>query len=251
MKRILLVTCISLLLSGPMAGSAYAQPEEISEAITEGKAIYEQVCVLCHGIKGQGDGPAAFFFSSYSAPRPRVFTQNAFKFRSTPTGQLPTDQDLFRTLTNGVAGYMPSFAGLTAQERWNVIAYIKTFNAAFKATSPQPIELGAPTIPSSLSSIEKGRALYRNKCQTCHGPNGKGDSQLSQQGALKGHFDLPVRPRDLTNRLSFKNGTSPQDVFRSIMTGLDGGAMPGYADTFASQEEDAWHLVNYIFSLSW
>ncbi|MCA9465301.1 MAG: c-type cytochrome, partial [Nitrospira sp.] len=50
-----------------------------------GQKIYERSCVTCHGEFGKGDGPAAFYNSAYSAPRPRDFTVGNYKFRSTPS----------------------------------------------------------------------------------------------------------------------------------------------------------------------
>lgn len=239
----------TLLLSGLVAGSADAiKPEETPEVIAKGKAIFNRSCMLCHGIKGKGDGPAAFFFASYVAPRPRDFTQDIYKFRTTPFEALPTDEDLFRTVTNGVAGYMPPFEGLTEEERWQVIAYVKSFNPKFK-TQPRPqVTVNFPKVPSSPESIAAGREFFKLNCLICHGPNAKGNGMLWQQGILKGFFDLPIQPRDLTNGPQFKNGYFSREIFRTIVTGLH--QMPSFADSFKGKEEMAWNVVNYIMSLS-
>src|SRR2546430_12874238 len=79
-------------------------------------AVYNHACAWCHGKDGRGDGPAAFSINKYLSPRPRDFTRGRFKLRSTPSGQLPIDDDLLRTLERGIPGYMPSFRGLTAGE---------------------------------------------------------------------------------------------------------------------------------------
>lgn len=249
MKKMILVTCTTLLLSGFVVGSADAiKPEETPEVIAKGKAIFNRSCVLCHGIKGKGDGPAAFFFASYVAPRPRDFNQDIFKFRTTPFGDLPTDEDLFRTVTNGVSGYMPPFEGLTEEERWQVIAYVKSFNPKFKTQSRPQVTVNFPKVPSSPESIAAGREFFKLNCLICHGPNAKGDGAVFQQGALKGFFDLPIQPRDLSNLPSFKAGSSPQDIFRTLMTGMH--QMPSFAEILVEKEEFAWNVVNYIMSLS-
>ena len=80
-------------------------------------AVYNHACAWCHGKDGRGDGPAAFSINKYLSPRPRDFTRGLFKLRSTPSGQVPTDDDLLRTIERGIPGYMPSFRGLTAGER--------------------------------------------------------------------------------------------------------------------------------------
>ena len=69
-----------------------------TEQEARGKAVYERRCVGCHGPNGDGNGPMATFLD----PRPRDFRLGAFKFRTTPSGSLPTDGDLYRTLTRGL-----------------------------------------------------------------------------------------------------------------------------------------------------
>src|SRR5574337_2087133 len=69
----------------------------------QGKALYEKKCVVCHGAEGMGNGKAEFVLF----PKPRNFTKGIYKIRSTTT--LPTDTDLFRTITRGIPGTaMPS-----------------------------------------------------------------------------------------------------------------------------------------------
>src|SRR5438874_204311 len=69
-----------------------------ADLVARGEEEYAEHCIGCHGAKGDGNGLAATFLF----PRPRDFTIGAFKFRSTPSGSLPTDGDLFRTVTRGV-----------------------------------------------------------------------------------------------------------------------------------------------------
>lgn len=243
---------VSLVISGFAVSSALAvNPDETAENIAKGKAIYKRVCIFCHGGQGKGDGPAAFFIGAYSAPRPSDLTGRGYKFRTTPSGELPTDEDLFRVVTNGIPGYMPPFVGFTAEERWQVVWYVKALNPDFKEEGPEPLAIGFPSVPSTSESIERGRTLYLDfECDSCHGKNGRGESAISQAGELKDSQNLPIPPADLTNLPSFKNGASARAIARSILTGLDGTPMPSYADTFLGQEEDVWHLVNYILSLS-
>ncbi len=114
---------------------------ETSEAIAAGKDIYEKKCYYCHGITGDGNGPAAPRLD----PKPRNFTRNEYKIRSTGLGALPTDEDLFRIISSGVEGSaMPFWSTLTVEERWQVIHYIKTFNEDFKdKEAPEVVSIGA------------------------------------------------------------------------------------------------------------
>jgi mono/diheme cytochrome c family protein len=220
----------------------------------KGRQIFDRSCLFCHGVEGKGDGPAGWFLGRYAAPRPRNFTSEGFKLRSTESGMLPTDQDLFRTITQGIPGYMPSFASLTEEERWQVIAYVKAFNPAFKDERREPMAFGVPPFAPSEESIANGQRIYEQfGCMNCHGLNGKGDGPESLEGNLKDARGLIIRATDLTERSSFKNGSSARDIYRSIFTGFDGAPMPSFVNQFqgnGKSDRDAWDLVHYILSLS-
>jgi mono/diheme cytochrome c family protein len=245
----IVVGCVMLAA----ASSALAlKPNDNDVTRAKGKQIYERSCIFCHGSEGHGDGPAGWFIGRYEAPHPRNFAVESFKFRSTPTGELPTDQDLFRTVTQGIPGYMPSFSGLTEEQRWQVIAYVKSFKPAFKGAKPAAMTLPNPPGPPSEAGIENGRTLYfKYACDHCHGENGSGDGKEALDGNLKDARGLTISPGDLTQRTSFKNGASAQSIYRSIMTGLDGTPMPSYADTIGGNGAEVWDLVYYILSLSY
>jgi mono/diheme cytochrome c family protein len=237
-----------------LSGASFAQamkPDDNLETRAKGKQIYERSCIFCHGVDGKGDGPAGWFIGRYEAPHPRNFNGENFKLRSTPSGELPTDQDLFRTVTQGIPGYMPSFSGLSEEERWQVIAHVKTFKEAFKKENPTAMFLPNPPGPPSDAGIENGRKVYiKYGCQNCHGDNGYGDGKQALEGTLRDARGLIISPGDLTERASFKNGSSVRDIYRSIMTGLDGTPMPSYADTIGGNDKDVWDLAYYILSLS-
>lgn len=219
--------------------------------IQKGQIVYERSCLVCHGAKGLGDGPAAFYNAAFSASRPRDLTVGNYKFRSTGSGSLPLDQDLFRTVTNGIPGTMPSFSGLSAEQRWQVVAYIKTFYAGFQEEMPELASIPEFPIAPSADSVQRGKALYLEMdCHSCHGEQGQGEGDVALAGQLKDSTRLPISPNDLTNRTGWKNGSTARDVVRTLFTGLDGTPMPSYASQFAGQEEDAWHLANYVLSLS-
>lgn len=98
--------------AGPVASDAYGN----------GEGLYRQHCVHCHGITGDGKGPTAWALNPY----PRDFTRGTFKFKSTPIGYKPTDEDLRKTLMNGINGTaMPSFALLSEGEVDALIDYVK------------------------------------------------------------------------------------------------------------------------------
>jgi hypothetical protein len=68
---------------------------------------------------------------------------------------------------------------------------------------------------------------------------------------LRDTAGLPIWPADLAHPSWFKGGSSPSDVYRTLMTGMDGTPMPGYGDVFADlAAEKPWQLIAYIASLS-
>src|SRR5206468_4275816 len=85
----------------PFKGKGSAMPPWKGELSVEDRWAV-MACVPCHGVAGKGDGSVGPMLAPRRAPQPRDFTSAEFKFRSTPSGQLPTTADLFRTLTEGV-----------------------------------------------------------------------------------------------------------------------------------------------------
>jgi cytochrome c oxidase cbb3-type subunit I/II len=208
-----------------------------------GKKIYQENCAACHGDKGDGKGPQADKLST----KPRNFITGIYKFHTTPSGSLPLDQDIFRTITRGVRGTsMLAQLQLSEQERWAVVRYLKAFSERFKEEKPgQAIAVPpAPTANSKLVAL--GKAKYEEAgCAQCHGSDGQGNGP-SPKG-LKDDWGNPIAPSDLTLK-PFKSGPDPEDLYRTISTGLNGTPMPSYADAFFPK--DRWALVSYILSIA-
>ena len=224
------------------------------EGMARGKAVYEQRCLGCHGVKGNGNGEAATFFYKQ---RPRNFTAGVFKFRLTK-GPLPTDHDLLRTLTRGVRGTaMPAWYELPLDDRLAVIQYIK-FELAADRSDPAknylyfveeppgaPAQIGSPP-KSSLELVTRGHDIWlQAKCWECHGKTGRGDGEKA--AGLKDDLGFPIRPANLTAG-QFKSGPDASDIFRTVTYGLSGSPMPSFKDSFP--EADRWALSYYILSLS-
>ncbi len=100
--------------------------QEVSaDVLNAGHRTYEMRCAACHGSDGSGQGPA----STGLAAAPRDFRQADFKYKSTPAGTLPSDEDMDIVLRNGkLDNGMPAFGGLTDADRHAVLQYIKTFS---------------------------------------------------------------------------------------------------------------------------
>ena len=208
---------------------AYAQ--NAPEASEKGKAVYENSCAHCHGIEGRGDGSAA----ENLLPKPRDFTRGLYKIRSTESGEIPTDQDLFDIITAGMPGSsMPEWeTALSANERWEVGAYIKTFHDGFKEseTPPKQITL-AGKIPYAEQSVETGKVLYTELgCVECHGNVGRGDGTSAP--TLTDTWDFQTWPANLTQSWNFRGGADTEDIFKRFIGGIAGSPMPAFeGDSF-------------------
>lgn len=91
-----------------------------STATAEGKKLYTQMCAICHGNKGKGDGMAGMSLN----PRPANFTKESV--------QAQTDGAIYWKLTNGrspMAGYKDI---LKDNQRWQLVNYIRTFKKVKK-----------------------------------------------------------------------------------------------------------------------
>jgi cytochrome c oxidase cbb3-type subunit I/II len=212
--------------------------------VERGREVYEKRCEGCHGIKGDGKGVAAKFFRR---AKPRDFTSGVFKFRHTPSGSLPLDSDLFRTITMGVRGTaMPPWFKLAESERWDVVQYIKTFSREFEESEPEP-PIYVPTAPKpDEAMLQHGKEVFdKFRCWECHGKEGLGNGTSAP--TLTDDWGDKILPTNFTQGI-FKVGPRPEDVFRTFMTGLNGTPMPSYGDFI--KEDEAWALSYYVLSFS-
>ena len=227
----------------PQAAVPPATPSRpLSGAAARGRKVFDRYCISCHGVEGDGRGPSADWLD----PRPRNFTSGVFKFRSTASGELPTDADLLRTITNGLhTTFMPRWAPTTALEREDVVQYVKTLSPRF-TSEPQGKPLEIPPAPAfTQEAVRKGKAVWdKVQCAACHGDTGKGDGASAR--TLRDDWGFPIVPHDFTQG-PLKVGDAPEDLYRAFMTGLNGSPMPSYAETLSP--DDAWALVAYVRTL--
>ncbi|HBB40229.1 MAG: cytochrome C [Nitrospirae bacterium CG18_big_fil_WC_8_21_14_2_50_70_55] len=221
--------------------------------VARGKAVYEVSCVICHGPKGDGKGLTGVIHRAQAHGvviqlYPRDFTAGMFKFRTTPTGYLPTDDDLLHTITEGIPrSGMPSHQDVALADRQAVIAYIKTFSKRWQEEEAgTPVKIGkVPTYVSTAESVKRGKELYKKVgCFQCHGLSGKGDGPSSD--TLKDAWGDKILPFDFTSG-TLKMGSGAVDIYRTFVTGLDGTPMPSYEESL--DEQQRWDIVSYCLDL--
>jgi DMSO reductase family type II enzyme heme b subunit len=230
---------LCLVVAVPLGSARVAHGQGDVEA---GKRLYEWRCALCHGVAGDGKGPGAELL----APKPRDFTTGTYKIR-TSEGNVPTDQDIFRIITEGMPGTsMPGWRMLSERDRWNLVAYLKTFAPDAFSNPPKPIELPRD-VASSAESIARGKEMYEAiECFKCHGETGRADGESRDE--LTDSWGEFVPPANLTKRWTFRGGARRVDIATRIAAGVAGTPMPAFLDA-VEVPEDVWHLTNYILTL--
>lgn len=252
--RLLIIVAIA---GGAFAGWLLYRGRGATDAISRGQLLYEKNCALCHGLKGDGKGEAAYLL----LPKPRNFRAGKFRLVTSQNLQ-PTREDIFRVITNGMPGTpMPSWAHLPESDRWELADYVLKLNwegwvdialsqgdsrkeaekYATEVTRPgDPIPI-PPEPPVTPESLEAGRKYYLMACANCHGPNGGG----KRDPTWRTSEGFPTWSRNFRTGV-FKGGREGKQLFLRFFTGLPGTPMP--AGKLSG--EQVWHVVHYVQSLS-
>lgn len=101
---------------------------------------------------------------------------------------------------------------------------------------PEVQELQNP-VAANAESVARGKALYLRYCRTCHGVDGRGQTDMIEF--------LAYPPSDLTDD-EWRHGSSDGEIFAVIRDGTVDD-MEAFADRLS--EEEIWHVVNYIRTL--
>ena len=115
-----------------------------------GKAIYERLCVGCHGPTGQGGRMAAML-----AVPPRNLADDSYM-------STRSDQQLFDVISKGgtaagLSAVMTAFESqLSAQQIWDTVAYIRTLVAGSHTAAPTPSAAPA-NVSTSVTDLVMAR----------------------------------------------------------------------------------------------
>lgn len=120
---------------GPTLGPLFPPRAPSTE---NGAAIFAEKCAPCHGARGLGDGAQGIQLG---------VTVPAFGLPEIARPASPAQW--YTTVTQGnMERFMPPFASLSDQERWDVVAY-------------------AMTLHTSKAELEKGKELFESNCANC------------------------------------------------------------------------------------
>jgi mono/diheme cytochrome c family protein len=240
---------VLVVFSGRLRATEFLPAFPRTDQIPAGRRVYEKHCQACHGTRGDGQGPEGIDL----IPKPRNFRSGLFKLRSTPSGSLPTNADLVRTIKTGIAdSSMPAFSGLLAESEINAVAeYVKIYSPRWRKKENYAPPVMLPALPPHLQQdsipedlVRTGASLFVQQCAPCHGTSARGDGTVSTN--LSDYWGNNIRPADLTKN-HLKSGPELRDVYKAIVTGLDGTPMASFAS--ALNEKERWALAALIAEL--
>ena len=178
-------------------------PTASTAALVEGRKIFRQRCVQCHGGNGQGDSSLA---GAFYPPVPDL---------TGPAIQHWSDRDLFWTVQNGIRMTgMPAWrSSLSEQQIWAIVAYLRRL-------SRQDQNHGGRELQNSNSRQLALDTIEDEGCRDCHTIDGTGAKigpNLSDEWArgrsdawLIGHFRRPSAYTPGTPMPSFDHLTNRQ-----------------------------------------
>jgi mono/diheme cytochrome c family protein len=112
------------------------------------------------------------------------------------------------------------------------VGFAQAFAADDKPVNPEAAKLKNP-VANTPEAIDKGKALYKRHCASCHGAGGKGDGALALSGG---------EPSDLTDEV-WDYGSSDGEIFVAIRDGVSAD-MLAYKDKL--KERELWQIVLFL-----
>ncbi len=258
-------------------GKTFIGNQHVSKnTLNLGKQVYTEYCLACHGVNGDGNGPAA----KGSVPPPRNFTQGLYKFAWVKNSGLPTDEDFKRIIQKGLHGTAMFKWDVSDEQTYAVTQYIKTFAPQvwenLEAEVSEPIEVRPDPFTSARKNfaIRKGKAVYHlvANCQSCH----RGYATKSELKALgkefnyttevdidESFYDMKIQESefyfaDSKDRLAkflppdftwheLRSINSLEDIYKRLVSGITGAGMPAWRDVI--EDDEIWATAYYVQSL--
>ncbi|MFQ5895968.1 MAG: c-type cytochrome [Nitrospinota bacterium] len=233
--RTILAAAAGLLAAVGMWGGPRAEPRKGDFAL--GKAVYEEICFSCHGIKGDGKGPSW----RNTKPRPQAFANPDYMARITDHYMYEVVKyGKLAVLKRAVKGSplqsvpMPSFEDVLEDDE---IRALIRFERAFRTGEEQDPEI---------------REIFVAACSPCHGRGGRGDGKRAvRQPAPKEFVSLIQPPPADYHNGAFMDRFSDEFLFWLIKKGRVGVIEEKGYDTMKAyghvlSDHEVWSVVRYI-----
>jgi mono/diheme cytochrome c family protein len=216
----------------------------------EGKKVFDANCAVCHGARGDGNGPMA---ATLTAPDKDVLTallglfhielhrpplpSKPINFRNRDLESVITPAIMYETVTGGRPHTaMPAFGPeasfgankaqtLTNAERWDANVYEMMFR----------------TTPAELSAAKQ---LYDQQCAACHGVNGDGKGPRGPEMAAREWSWARGEGSGIFTDANYMVQRNPSELSNAILDGH--GLMPSYRGKFNKDQLNG--LVDYVYT---
>ena len=227
------------------------------DVLQHGAQVYNLRCAGCHGVTGDGNGPAA----PHLQPKPRDYRNGVFKFTSTPYGAKPQRADLTRLIRSGAKGTsMPGFRFLPDEDLRAVVEYVimlsyrgeverqlariaeldydadeeidpfdfsDTLSGVHQSWEQAASQVVLPVTAQPRyndESILLGRKAFLNKgCSKCHGDDGRGQTDWLSHEFIAAQEALPEDQRVKINYDAWGQPAPAADLTARM---LHGGRRP-------------------------
>lgn len=230
MKTFSLSVLSSLLLLLPTLAIG-AQQQETEPTVEIGAKVYQERCVLCHGMQAMGEGVLPMKLKNY--PNTNLLKRIRTKSRG----------EIHDVVTHGaslehISDFMPPMG---AELTWTELESVVDFLMLIKRDTQQGLAMLKNKSPSVIDTMDSfaGRDIYETRCVLCHGPTGEGNGRMSKIIKSPPPYNLTLSrlPKEYIVSIVTKGGEAMQ---RS-------GQMPPWGDQL--NEEEIEHVVNYVMSL--
>jgi mono/diheme cytochrome c family protein len=247
-----------------------------AEQLNRGHDTYMNYCMQCHGVLGDGKGPA----SPGMSPAPRNFTAGLYKFGNVGPGELPTDADFKRIIRMGLNGTHMLPWDMSDQQIDDVTQFIKSYSPVWKektakAGTPITIVPDPWTVANRDQAIAQGKKIYHGlaQCFTCHPSYATLEEIKAYSKEVTGTAVTEIRPDahisvlqgssydqhsfmppDFTKQ-HIKSARDLQGIYVRLVTGVNGTSMPAWRGMLSltgnaeEDEKNLWALAYYVQSL--
>lgn len=197
---------LTLFSAMALGGGAWAGPRPLKGDHSTPAAIYHNYCSVCHGDRGDGNSRA----KNSLVPPPRDFTR---------ASEL-TREAMIAIITHGKPG--------TAMTGWSTQLTPKEVEAVTDYVRKTFMQLAIDP------RLQKGRTLYTQNCQTCHGDKGQGAPSATAGLIPARDFTTPQAQSELTR----------ERMISSVTNGRAYTLMAPFKGRLSEQEIEA--VVDYV-----
>jgi cytochrome c oxidase cbb3-type subunit I/II len=221
-----------------------AAGETWSQLFDEGKMLFTEKCLRCHGCSGNGQGP----YARQTLTHPANLNERI--------GNFPGENYHFWRVSEGVPGTaMPPWGwSLDAATRWQIATYemsfvhgaIRTVDGSISDDEGDAFDAKTgllPPISGTADQYKKGQSIYNLYCAQCHGVDGKGDGPASI--ATPGGY---IQPEPANFEESGKDFTNYGRWVWKVKEGVETTNMPPWK--YALSDDEVYQAIFYIQTFS-